>query len=84
MQNHDRRSHAGSPPPAAPPHRWERPDVPRPGPREAPEGALDLDPPGDLLDTLDAPDLLHAADLLEILPQAARRDLLAGLGEAVR
>lgn len=75
MSDHDRRSHAASPPTAPAPQRWQRPDVPRPGPQGAPE----LDPPGDML--LDPPEALHAAELFGLLPQAARRDLVAGLGE---
>ena len=65
MQNHERRSHAGTPKPKT----WERPDVARPGP---------MSPLEDMTDALDPPEALHAAELLEILPQAARRDLLAG------
>ena len=70
MSDHDRRSLAGLPKPKA----WERPDVARPGP---------VSPPEDMAYALDPPEALAAADLLEMLPQAARRDLLAGYGEAL-
>ena len=68
MQNHDGRSHAGTPTPKI----RGRADVARPGP---------LSPPNDMVDALDPPEALAAAELLEMLPQAARRDLAASLGE---
>ena len=75
MQNHDRRSHAGSPPPAAPPRqRWERPDVPRPA---APVRII-LPSPDATVPDLDPPEPLTRLDHLAMLPQAARHDLVRG------
>ena len=68
MHLREGRSHVGKPKPKT----RERADVARPDP---------MSPPEDMVDALDLPEALHAAELLEILPQAARRDLLAGFGE---
>lgn len=79
MSDHEGRSCAS--PPTRRRERWTRPDVARPGPQDAPEGAAELDPPGDLFATLDPPEALHAAEVFGLLPQAARRSIMAGLGE---
>lgn len=63
------------PPPAAPPRqRWERPDVPRPA---APVRII-LPSPDATVPDLDPPEPLTRLDHLAMLPQGARRDLVAG------
>ena len=72
MQNHDRRSHAGSPPPTAPSRKgWQRPDVPRPV-------ALILPSPGAVVPDLDPPEPLTALDHFLMLPCEARQDIARG------
>lgn len=79
MQNHDRRSHALSPP-TRPRERWTRPDVPRP---TAPARAF-LPSPDPIVPQLDEPEPLQPVELFGLLPHAVRLDLQARLREVAR
>ena len=79
VQDHDRRSHVGSPPPR-PRERWSRPDVPRP----TASARVPLPSADPMVLALDEPEPLQPVDVFELLPQAVRVDLRARLQEIAR